>query len=298
MSEAWMKFLLKVIAQKHVSGTEYKYPVSDETTDSRLFVQDPKKLDIEQLFFLQFLERNWTTAIDFGCGTGANFTLFDGKNRSDSLLIGIDPDCRRVETAQLQAIKQLQWIKSQIVCGGIEIIEEAAQMLRVDVILCSQVLGHVSTSQAQRIITGFNQILNSMGSCCLAFPVVGKGFVEDPTSGNWQGVDDFTHLVNMQFSPGDLQYRKHLTLEEFDHYADHPIQGMLPVRAFLLPDFPKPSTKNLPITLKTPPPTILSLIQNQFKIEKLLLYSIHKDHKDLTYPIGDLILVLRKSNTS
>jgi SAM-dependent methyltransferase len=297
MHEAWIMYLKQVSAQNQKTRMKYKYPVSDQTTDSRLLIQDPNKLDVEQLLFLQFLERTWRTAIDFGCGTGANFMLFDGENRKDCLLIGIDPDCERIKKAQLRATNQLQWIQSQIICGGIEIIEEASPRLQIDIILCSQVLGHVSTTQAQRIINGFNKILDSKGCCCLAFPVVGTGFMEDPTSGDWNGEEDFTHLVNMKFSPGDLQYRTHITLDEFDNYTEHPVRGKLPVRAFFLPDFPVPSAKKLPIRLETPPPTIARLFQNQFQIENLVLYSIHKDYEDVTYPIGDLIMVLQKSNT-
>ena len=102
--------------------------------DSNLFLQDPYKLEREQTLIAQFLDWDWKIGIDFGCGTGANFWLFDRPNQTKRLLIGIDPDNGRIKEARKTAKKRLQKIKSCIVCGDIELLENAPNGLVADAI--------------------------------------------------------------------------------------------------------------------------------------------------------------------
>ncbi len=240
------------------------------------------------------LEDPWQVAIDFGCGTGAHFFLFDGPKQRRNLLIGLDPDCKRAKWAEQVAEYRLQFLRSYVTCGGIEILENAPEQLKADVVLCSQVLGHVSEKQTLRIIKGFHRILDKNGRCGLAIPVIGSAFKENPQVGAWSGKEDFTHLVAMEKSPSDQGFRRYLTLEEFNQAAKTPEPGLLPVRSFFIPEFPNPLKIKLPLWLEAPPPTISKIIQPFFRVEKCAIYSIHKDPDSPVLPLGDLFIQLRR----
>ncbi len=291
MSERWKEYLTRISGQDAIGPPDYMYPVTDEATDTRFKQQDPNKHTLEQTLIAKLLDQDWTVAIDFGCGTGAHFLLFDQHGRSDELLIGVDPDCSRAARAREV---QLGRIESLVLCGGIEILENIPGELSADVILCSQVLGHVSETQARRIVQGFCQILRPGGHCGIAVPVIGKAFKEDPAARDWEAKGDFTHQVNMTLSPGDPSYREQTSLAEFNRYADHPVPGMLPVRSFLIPDFPDLSRLTLPHALDDLPPTIASLVDGLFIMEEAFIYSIHIDFPESAYPVGDAMIFLRK----
>ncbi|MGY5876795.1 MAG: class I SAM-dependent methyltransferase [Candidatus Thorarchaeota archaeon] len=291
MSERWKEYLTRISGQDAIIPPDYKYPVTDEATDTRLKEQDPNKHTVEQTLIAKLLDQNWTVAIDFGCGTGAHFLLFDQHGRSDGLLIGVDPDCSRAAMAREV---QLGRIESLVLCGGIEILENLPGGLSVDMILCSQVLGHVSETQVKRIVQGFSQILRPGGHCCIAVPVIGEAFKKAPAARDWDVKGDFTHQVNMTLAPSDPSYRDQISLAEFNRYADDPVPGMLPVRSFLIPDFPDLSRLKLPHTLDELPPTIASLVNGLFIMEEAFIYSIHIDVPEIACPVGDAMIFLRK----
>lgn len=294
MSERWREYLTRISGQDAISPPDYLYPVTDEATNTRLKQQDPNKHTLEQTLIGKLLDQDWTVAIDFGCGTGAHFLLFDQHERSDRLLIGVDPDCSRAARARDVGEVQLGRIDSQVLCGGIEILEKVPSGLSVDVILCSQVLGHVSETQARRIIQGFSQILRPGGYCGITVPVIGEAFKEDPSARDWEAKGDFTHQVNMALSPGDPLYREQISLAEFNKYADNPVPGMLPMRSFFITDFPDLSRLTLPLTLDNLPLTIASLVDGLFIMEEAFIYSIHIDLPEIVYPLGDAMVFLRK----
>ena len=292
MKSAWKKYLERAESSDDEMAHEYIYPVTDKATDTKLQKQDPGKSTREKSVVSLLLDRYWEVAIDFGCGNGAHFQLFDQQRKSDRLLIGIDPDCSRIRRAQAVAQK-LMWVESRVVCGGIDILENAPRKLYADLILCTQVLGHVSEEQAERIVRGFYRVSYPKGFCGIAIPVIGKRFKDDPTAGSWDGLSDFTHLVNMDLYPGDPGYRTAISLEEFNRYADEPAIGMLPVRSFLLPDFPDPNSLSLPCPLEKLPPTIKSIVDGYFAVDRIILYSIHGDREEMISPIGDIMIFLR-----
>ena len=292
--EEWQEYLRRLESTIGWSQIAYTYPVTDEATNMRLQLQDPNKHTLEQSLISSMLQETWQVAIDFGCGTGAHFFLFDGREQRKNLLIGLDPDRERIEWARQVAEYRLQFVRGRVLCGGIGILEKAPGKLRADVILCSQVLGHVSEEQTQRIIKGFHRILAKNGRCGIAIPVIGAAFKENPQAGDWSGKEDFTHLVNMAQSPGDREFRRQITIEEFNKAAEKPESGFLPVRSFLVPDFPSPFKIELPFWLGAPPPTIARLIKPLFKVEKCAIYSIHKDLGSSILPIGDIFIQLRK----
>jgi SAM-dependent methyltransferase len=294
MIDDWYKYLTQIESRTKATRSNYLYPVTDEATNTRLQLQDPNKETQEQALITTMLEEPWQVAIDFGCGTGAHFHLFDGQQHRKNLLIGIDPDCRRVEWARQLAEYRLHFVRSHILCGDIKILEKAPRTLKADVVLCSQVLGHVSEEQALRIIKGFHRILRKNDRCGLAIPIIGAAFKENPQTGAWSGKEDFTHLVAMDKSPGDQGFRRHITLEEFNQFADTPERGVLPVRSFLIPDFPNPTAIDMPFWLDTPPPTITEVIAPFFVVEKCAIYSIHRDPGSPVLPLGDLYIQLRR----
>lgn len=293
MKSAWKKYLERAESSDDEMAHEYIYPVTDKATDTKLQKQDPGKSTREKSVVSLLLDRYWEVAIDFGCGNGAHFQLFDQQRKSDRLLIGIDPDCSRIRRAQAVAQK-LMWVESRVVCGGIDILENAPRKLYADLILCTQVLGHVSEEQAKRIVRGFYGVSYPKRFCGIAIPVVGKRFKDDPTAGSWDGLSDFTHLVNVDLYPGDPGYRTAISLEEFNRFADEPEIGMLPVRSFLLPDFPDPNSLSLPYPLEKLPPTIKSIVDGYFAVDRIILYSIHRDREEMISPIGDIMIFLRR----
>ncbi|MFX1476293.1 MAG: class I SAM-dependent methyltransferase [Promethearchaeota archaeon] len=294
MSEDWLEYLRKVASPTDRSRPAYVYPVTDEVTNTRLQQQDPNKHTLEQALFSAMLQDAWRVAIDFGCGTGAHFFLFDGHEHRKNLLIGIDPDCKRVEWARQVAEYRLQFVQSHILCGGIELLEHTPKRLKADVVLCSQVLGHVSENQTRRIIKGFHRILAKNGRCGIAIPIVGAQFKENPQAGDWSGKEDYPHLVHMSKSPSDHDFRCYITIDEFNKAAEQPEPGLLPVRSFIVPNFPNLATIKLPYLLDVPPPTIGQLISPFFRVEKCAIYSIHKDPGSPVFPVGDMFIQLRK----
>jgi len=291
--EKWKKYLDRVESSEDETYHKYNYPVTDNATNTKLQKQDPDKPTREKTIVSQILDRNWEVAIDFGCGTGAYFRLFDQQGRDNCLLIGIDPDCSRIRLAQAAARKLIR-IESRVVCGGIDIPENAPKQLFADLILCAQVLGHVSEERAERILHGFHRISYPNGYCAIAVPVIGERFKDDPTAGSWDGQCDFAHLVDMNRYPGDPDYRTAISLEDFNKYADKPVMGMLPVRSFLLPDFPDLHSLSLPYPLEKLPPTIASFVDDYFTLDRIMLYSIHRDREEAVFPVGDIMIFLRR----
>ncbi len=294
LREEWIKYLEQLEENRGWPMIGYIYPVTDEVTTTHLQQQDQNKQTMEQSLISELLQEAWRVAVDFGCGTGANFFLFDGHRQRKSLLVGLDPDCERLEWARQTADYQLMFVQSYTLCGGVEILENIPDKLKADVVLCSQVLGHVSEEQTQRIIKGFHRILTKKGRCGIAIPIIGEAFKENPQAEDWSGKEDFTHLVDMAKSPGDRGFRRQITLEEFNRAADKPETGLLPVRSFLVPEFPNPLEIKLPCELSAPPPTIAHLIKPLFDVEKSTIYSIHKDPGSPIFPIGDLFIQLGK----
>ena len=290
----WEKYVVDIQSKEDVDEQTYTYPVTDYSTDSKIAKQDPVKDTIEQSLISNSLDWDWSVAIDFGCGTGAHFDRFDKVEHKDSLLIGIDPDCSRAKLARDIALQRLSHIKGQVVCSGIEMLEDTPSELRADVLLCSQVLGHVSINQMKRIIDVFHRILRPGGRCVILVPIIGESFKDDPESDNWDGTKDFTHLVDFSLSPSDDGFRIPVSFRDYNKEANKPTQNILPVRSFLVHDFPNPATTSTPYSMDNIPESISRVTEGLFTLDNAILYSIHRDTDDSTAPIGDLIIDFRK----
>ncbi len=293
--ERWKQFI-------NVSGTPtdnsgiYTYPVIESKTDNNVEKQDPGKLQREKALYRKWLDREWQVAIDFGCGIGANFDCFDQQQFKEKLLIGLDPDLVRAKLARDNA-DRLKYVKAVIACANISLLENSPEDLLADVILCSQVLGHVPTKELGRIIRGFADKLQIGGSYAISVPVVGASFSDDITAGGWVSGNDFTHLVYCDRSPFDRDYRKRVSYEVFDQHAAYSPEGVLPVRNFWIPDFPKVSQQDLPAPVATAPPTLALAIEPFFEVSEAVLYAIHGNlvRNNEEVGIGDAFIILSKT---
>ena len=294
LREAWEKYILEIQTNANNDSELYRYPVTDHSTDSKIEKQDSEKCNTEQSFISQILNWDWEVAIDFGCGTGANFPFFDQPETKDSIMIGIDPDCSRARIAQERAAREFTQLKSYVVCGDIGVLENALSDLSADMVLCAQVLGHVSTNQMKRILEGFHKILRPRGVCGVLIPIVGESFKDDPDSGEWNGTSDYTHLVDISLSPGDVNFRTHVSLDEYNKAANRPTRNILPVRSFLVNEFPDPTITSTPHEMKEIPKSVSAITHTLFEVERVILYSIHRNSPDSTAPIGDLMIHFRK----
>jgi hypothetical protein len=106
MKQAWDRYQSLVPFEGSENGLTYIYPVTDEATDSRLEQQDPGKIGTEQTLIARFLDWDWETATNFGCGTGAHFQLFDREEKKNCLLIGIDKLSLAIQRHLIQRAKR------------------------------------------------------------------------------------------------------------------------------------------------------------------------------------------------
>lgn len=293
MENEWKRYLNQ-FKSEYIVDKNYNYPVDDLDTDFKVLKQDPDKINREDLLISNFLNRKWKTAIDFGCGLGGKFHVFDKKTYSENFFIGIEPDVSRFKIAQNKA-KKLRWIDVEIINAGIEIFESTPSNLKTDLIICIQVLGHVPKKECIKIIEGFKKILPTNGACAIAIPVIGEAFKGNIDAINWNNDSDFTHIVDYDLSPGQKGYRKHVAINEFDKIAEKTIPGKLPVRSFLLPDFPNPNSIELPYKIDKLPPTFEKIIKKDLIFDEIYLYSIHRDTANSDFPIGDLIIFFHKA---
>lgn len=291
----WKRFINAIGTPTDNSST-YTYPVVESTTDDNVEKQDPGKLCREKSLYRKWLEREWQVAIDFGCGIGANFDCFDEQGNKSKLLVGLDPDPDRARLARDNA-NRLKYVGAVIACGDVSLFENLPDDLLADAILCSQVLGHVPRKELGRIIRGFAEKLRTGGSCAISVPVVGASFSDDTTAGGWVSGNDFTHLVYCDRSPFDKDYRKRVPGEVFDQYASISPKGVLPVRNFWTPNFPKVSQQDLPTPVATIPPTLGQLISSFFVVSEIALYAIHgrieRETEEMT--IGDALIILTRT---
>ena len=273
---------------------DYRYPVDDVETESKLNIQDAGKKKREQLLYIEWLSKEWEIAIDFGCGTGANICCFDTPDNESKMLIGVDPDRERVSLVEKRA-RGSKFIELVFACADVSILEKAPQGLYVDIILCSQVLGHVRESDIARIIDGFASNLQSGGRCVISVPVVGDSFASDPSSDGWKPGGDFYHYINQSSSPFDKDYRTRVQPDVFDRMAAKCETGFLPVRSFWLPEMSGLDDSNLPVESQSIPSSLSDILNKFFNISKVYLYSAHKTLVETHEPaIGDLLISMTR----
>ena len=206
--------------------------------------------------------------------------------------MGIEPDKSRALAAKSQTHK-LENIDTCIAFGDISILENQTVLTSsFDVILCSQILGHVPRVEMVRIIRCFESILRPGGKLILSIPIVGNAFSESNLNQEWQPGSDFTHLVNFGVETSDKSYRIRINEDEFTSFSSHPKPNILPVRCFWINALPEKSGQ-LPDYTNAIPDTVLRLVENSFALKKGMLYSVHL-YQNEQPALGDMMFVLEK----
>ncbi len=294
MIDKWKEYISQLEKIEGKKSWDYIYPITDEVVDAKVSAQDASKIKVEKSLISKSLEWDWKIVMDFGCGIGAQFPLFNNETNKDKFLIGVDPDESRIIKASKYASKTLKNINYKLIHGGINVLEKAPSGLTCDYITCIQVLGHISKRMINRILNGFYKILSPKGRCTIAFPIIGEDFKNNVDALGWDGSTDFNHLVDFNFSPGEKGYRKLVSLEVFNKKANKPREKLLPVRCFLIKNFPDANKIKTPFELNKVPETVANYINDKFSVEKAIIYSIHVDDKNKIFPIGDMMIYLKK----
>ncbi len=286
--------LIGLVPEQETHGSDYVYPVSDEKTDQKLeTLQDPGMRLREQTIYRDFLRDRHGLLIDFGCGTGANFKYFDRPENSDAVLLGIEPDPARSQSA-MSKMKLLQHVEGVVVNSDVSFLSKIPHDVTVDSILCSQVLGHVSKAEMERVLTAFASSISSGGQCLIAIPVVGEAFSVDPSAHGWKPGSDYLHFVDLSVSPLEASYRTKVDDARFNEIASHPQENLLPVRCFWIEGLPSEVQTNLPLELSLDalPPTLKDLVEPHFEVTSIYLYSVHKIQSGVV-GVGDIFVALK-----
>ena len=286
-----LKEQIELLSDSKTSKGDYCYPVTDEKTAQKLEVQDSGMRQREQTIYRNLLRNRSGLLIDFGCGKGANLKCFDCPENTDAVLLGIELDPARYEAA-LSRLKLLQYVEGLIVNSDVSFLSKIPPNIAIDSILCSQVLGHLSKTELERILTAFASSIKSGGQCLISVPIVGEAFSSDPSAHGWQPGSDYLHVVNFDLSPFDVNYRIQVDSTNFNKIASNPPKNVLPVRCFWIEDLPSEIKLDLPIELNNFPPTLRDLIESHFEVESIYLYSAHK-LKSGVIGIGDILVVLK-----
>ncbi len=257
------------------SSGAYDYPLTEQLTEPSEHKQDPGKRERERAVIAEAIDHPWRTALDFGCGVGANFDLFaSSQSRApDAVLAALDPDPVRAASA-LARRPPPQRLQTYVCSGGIELIEAAPAAITFDVILACQVLGHVPRGQARRIVSGLYNRLSPGGRLVVAVPVAFPAARSLSFARSWDGESDLFHAVRPDLSPTEDRFRTHLTPGDFDAAAAAPKTGVLPVRSFLVPQTPGAVLTPLPAALRDLEQPVLEGLRDGVKVDSIL-YSVH-----------------------
>lgn len=256
---------------------DYYYPASEAITDKFERSMDPYKLRREALAIELLLQFNWNSALDYGCGVGRYFHLFDrtaSHERMDRSLLGIEPDQSRFEQA-LELSKKLSdngSLPIQVRNGATEALEEYHGK-KFDFILCSQILGHVTRKSCEEIIEVLSGALSDRGCLVFLVPFATTQQLERVKQKQSVAADDYYHLVNFERSPFDEDYRIPLTPQEFDRAVIDPRPSILPVRAFGVNDIPIKELSECPFPLGSIPKAFMALKNSMDYF--LFVYTVH-----------------------
>ena len=289
-----LQSLIGLVPKQASHESDYTYPASDEKTDQKLeSLQDPGMRLREQTIYRDFLRDRHGLLIDFGCGTGANFRYFDCPENSDSVLLGIEPDPARSQSA-MSKLKLLQHVEGVVANSDVSFLSKIPHGVTIDSILCSQVLGHVSKAEMERVLAAFASSISPGGQCLIAIPIVGEAFSIDPSAHGWKPGSDYLHFVDLSVSPLEADYRTKVDETHFNEIASHPQKDLLPVRCFWIEGLPSEIQVDLPIKLdlEALPPTLKDLVEPHFEVTSIYLYSVHKIQSGVV-GVGDIFVSLK-----
>ncbi|MGX6646751.1 class I SAM-dependent methyltransferase [Maricaulaceae bacterium MS644] len=251
----------------------YAYPLSELITEPSEHKQDPGKRDRERAVIAAAIDRPWRTALDFGCGVGANFDLFAEcpAGAQDAVLAALDPDPDRAAAARARAPERL---RTRVSAGGVDLIDAAPPAMTFDVILACQVLGHVARDRARAIVSSLYKRLSPGGRLAVAVPVAFPAARSLPFARSWDGESDLFHEVRPGLPPTHDRFRTHLAPHAFDEAANAPRTGVLPVRSFLMSQPPGADFTSLPAVLRDLDQPVLDGLPDGVEVDSLV-YSVH-----------------------
>lgn len=301
----WKAYVAESVAGRPAT---YHYPADDAAIELSILAQDPKKFERERRVIAATVPKQWTVALDFGCGVGTNFIVYAGADEvaaGERLLVAIDPDPARVASAG-RAARKIGSPEIVVRDSSYQWLHQAPGELELDHILCCQVLGHVSRKDVEGIIATLRARLAPDGTLAVLAPFVSGSMLEISQSLASHESADYFHLVDLTRSPADPKFRLPLEPDLFDKHVASPQNGFLPVRAFALPNILVPSSElhegqtlaPLPWIQKTHPPTLEALFGNEYAMETCI-YSVHMWDSATRYPLmGDVLVVIRELNTN
>lgn len=257
----------------------YRYPTSEEKTDSVEASLDPYKRERERLVIRSMLCSDWKLALDFGCGTGRNFELFAFPNSpaKPRSLFGVEPDQTRLAESRAVATQNQEYFDSLSIFSSIDELDKFLDgKCLFDVILVCQVFGHVSTDKISDILSALADRLTVGGALIICIPFhIGMA------------TGDFYHYVGLESVNNGKIHRVTISEDDFNQLADSPRKDILHVRAFELQHAREDiGAHALPICVFRPP---LADSLSALKAAACLVYSIHERFEDNRL-IGDLIV--------
>lgn len=259
----------------------YHYPTDEAVTDEVESRQDYFKRARETAAIKVLTSFDWRAGMDFGCGTGRNIPLLAKVlgNLVARQITALDRDGGRLATAR-RATEKLANGRVQIeyVTGS---VDNVPCSVAYDLILSCQVFPHMPRAEFAHTIEVLHSSLTTNGILIACVPFHSMDLA-----------DDFYHVINMrQALEGREVNREAITPERFDELAAVPASGLLPVRAFRLPQALDVSDeRDLPVVVAEP--RAFAALDG-FRVVSCMVYSVHQ-YKDGKPVIGDLILKLRR----
>ena len=287
----WRRSIASVLQRT----SAYSYSTTDQRVEHALTLQDRDKSQRECDLIAGMIPREWTIALDVGCGVGHKFACFDHPTEVARCLIGIEPDGSRADASR-RAASQMKHIVAHVLHDDVTVLRDLPEG-DADVALCIQVVGHVTKSEFSRIVHDIHMSLRVDGTFILCVPVIGACFVGEPGSEGWAPPDDFWHVVNLTAPPFSRGFRRGVTASEFDAIVTaNTHDQILPVRSFYLDTMPHDAATPMPFRIGHAPVAVREIAEPRFELAESLIYSVHLLGPEVSkVAVADLVLLYRKA---
>jgi SAM-dependent methyltransferase len=276
----------------------YRYPSQESETNALENTMDPYKTRREALAIELFAAFDWTRALDYGCGTGRYFeSLFSlsCESASPRTLVGIEPDPVRAAAAASRASslnrKNLSLGKIDAVNSGIEYLDYVSRYISFDLILCAQVLGHISENLMGDLLNKFLEITHKGSRLMILVPFSNEYIVKEKYAEDYTKGQDYYFWPDFSKLDEPSKHRNVLTPSEFEGLAQKEHPSVLPVRSFSFPSQVLSRVFRVPSIIREVPYAFDS-ISSSARIVSSVIYSVHETD-DAGVPLfGDVMLVI------
>ncbi|WP_120967833.1 class I SAM-dependent methyltransferase [Comamonas sp. lk] len=272
---------------------KYSYPAAEVITDQLELAMDPYKLARERLSIACAIQFEWETALDLGCGIGRYFdTVFQtacaGGGASGRKLFGVEPDAlRRMQAQSAAEATTLAGLETKIVAST----DELPAGVKFDLILCTQVLGHLTKIQCDQLLNTGRGLLRDGGVMLCSVPVVTRAGVAALALHGHDPSDDYYFSAKLDVSPFHPDYARPLSLMQYESLVVDGAAGYLPVRCFNVGDVLIRSEACCPVNVPTWPMSLARYLVA--KPAYAQIYSFHRLADDQeTVLLGDAIFRL------